>query len=112
MLTAIVVDYQNYSRLFFAISLEESLILAQTEYYSQYVFCLYFTIIVYEYVLSIYITLKANHPVKNFAYQFAKHTAKAIGASGTIAVSYSHAPVLVFLILVQFLYNLNITKSF
>jgi len=31
--------------------------------------------------------------VRNFAYQFAKHTAKTIGVSSAFAVGYSHAPV-------------------
>jgi hypothetical protein len=93
MLTAIGVDYQSYSKLFFAISLEKSLTPPQAEYYSQYAFCLYFAVIIYEYLLSIYITLKANHPLRNVAYQFAKHTAKVVGASGAVAVGYSHAPV-------------------
>ena len=58
-------DYQTYSVLSSTILEEESLILAPTEFYSQYSFCFYFIIIIYEYVLSIYVTLKANSPVRN-----------------------------------------------
>jgi hypothetical protein len=93
LLTAIGLDYQSYSRFYFAIPLEELLARVHIEYYSQYAFCLYLSVIIYEYVLSIYITLKANHPITNFVYQIVKHMAKAAGASGALAVGYSHVPI-------------------
>ena len=87
-------DYQTYSAVLSSTILEEeSLILAPTEFYSQYSFCFYFIIIVYEYVLSIYVTLKANSSVRNVVFQIGKHTVRALGASSAIAVGYSYAPV-------------------
>jgi hypothetical protein len=64
LLTAIGLDYQSYLRLYFVIPLEESLARVHIEYYSQYAFCLYLSVIIYEYVLSIYIILKANQADK------------------------------------------------
>lgn len=56
----ISVDYQTYSRFLSTILLEESPIPASPDYYSYYAACLCFSIIVYEYVLSIYVILKAK----------------------------------------------------
>jgi hypothetical protein len=86
-------DYQTYSVLSSTILEEKSSTLALTKFYSQYSFCFYFIIIIYEYVLSIYVTLKANSPVRNVLFQIGKHTVKALGASSAVAVGYSHAPV-------------------
>ena len=58
-------DYKTYSVLSFSILEEESLILAPTKFYSQYSFCFYFIIIIYEFVLSTYVTLKAKSPARN-----------------------------------------------
>jgi hypothetical protein len=55
-------DYQTYSVLSSTITDEESLNLTSTKFYSQYCFSFYIIIIVYEYVLSIYVILNANHP--------------------------------------------------
>lgn len=87
LLTAISVDYEAYTRFSLYLT-QESIIPSHTVeyYYSKYAFCLYLSIIVYEYMLCIYITLNANHPVRNAAYQIAKHTAKAVGASSALAV--------------------------
>jgi hypothetical protein len=93
ILITLQMDYQTYSVLSSTILEEKSLILAPTKFYSQYSFCFYFIIIIYEYVLSIYVTLKANSPVRNVVFQIVKHTVKAVGATSTIAVGYSHAPV-------------------
>ena len=93
ILITLKMDYQTYSVLSSTILEEESSILDPTKFYSQYSFCFYFIIIVYEYVLSIYVTLKANNPVRNVVFQITKHTVKALGASSAIAVGCSYAPV-------------------
>ena len=87
-------DYQTYSVLSSSSILEEeSLTLASPKFYSQYSFFFYFVIIIYEFVLSVYVTLKANSPVRNVVFQIGKHAVKAVGASSAIAVGYSYAPV-------------------
>ena len=73
-------DYQTYSVLS-SILEEESLIPAPTKFYSQYSFCFYFVIIIYKFVLSVYVTLKANSPMKNVVFQIVKHAVKAVGYS-------------------------------
>ena len=93
ILTTLKMDYQTYSVLSSSILEEESLILAPPKFYSQYSFCFYFVIIIYEFVLSVYVTLKANSSVKNVVFQIGKHAVKAVGASSEIAVGYSYAPV-------------------
>lgn len=83
------IDYQTYSVL--SSTPEESLIVVQTKLYSPYSFCFYFVTIIYQLLLSVYVTLKANSPVKHAAFQIAKHTAKAMVSSSVVAVGYSHA---------------------
>ena len=51
MLITLKMDYQTYSVLSSSILEEEFLTLAQTKFYSQYSFCFYFIIIIYEFVL-------------------------------------------------------------
>jgi len=60
ILLTLKMDYETYSVFSSTILEEESSILAPTEFYSTYLFCFYCIIIVYEYVLSIYVTLNAN----------------------------------------------------
>lgn len=93
ILTTVNMDYQTYSVLYSCIFEEKSLNLTPTKSYSQYSFFFYFVIIIYEFVLSVYVTLKANRPVENFFFQIGKHTVKAITTSSAIIVSYSYAPV-------------------
>ena len=93
ILITLKMDYQTYSILSSSRIEEESLIFAPTKFYSQYSFCFYFVIIIYEFVLSVYPTVKANSPVKNVVFQIGKHAVKAVGASSAIAVGYSYAPV-------------------
>lgn len=50
-------------------------------------------ITIYEFVLSVYVTLKANFPVRNVVFQIGKHAATAVGVSGAIAFGFSHLPV-------------------
>ena len=91
ILITLKMDHQTYLVLSSSILEEESLILIPTKFYSQYSFCFYFVIIIYEFVLSVYVTLKANSPVKNVVFQIGKHAVKAVGASSAIAVGYSYA---------------------
>ena len=93
ILLTLKMDYETYSVFSSTILEEESLILAPTEFYSPYLFCFYFIIIVYEYVLSIYVTLNANSPVQMSAFQIGMHTLRALGTTSALAVGYSHAPV-------------------
>ena len=86
-------DYQTYSALPSSILEEESLITFPPKFYSQYSFCFYSVIIIYEFVLSIYVTLKANSPIENVAFQIGKYTAKAVGTLSAVALGYSYAPV-------------------
>ena len=66
ILITLKIDYQTYYLvLSSSIFEEESLILASIKFYSQYSFCFYFVIITYEFVLSVYVTLKASSPVRN-----------------------------------------------
>ena len=93
LLITVNIDYHTYSTLFYNISQEESVIIDSKEYYSRYSFCISLMIIYYEYALSIYVIFKANSPIKYALYQVAKHTARAVGSSGVLAVGYSYAPV-------------------
>lgn len=94
MLFTLEMDYQTYSSILSStISEEKSLISTPTKFYSKYSFCFYGVVIVYEYLLSIFVTLKANSPIRDFTFQLVKHTAKATVAISTGAVGYSYAPV-------------------
>lgn len=76
MLITLKIDYQTYLVFFYSIVEKESLIIASPKFYSQYTFGFYFVIIIYEFVLSVYITLKANSPLRNVVSQTEKHTVK------------------------------------
>jgi hypothetical protein len=89
-------DYQTYSVLSSTIIDEESLNLTSTKFYSRYSFSFYFIIIVYEYVLSIYVILNANHPILKKGIQLAKQTLKVVGGATAAAVGYRYAFVLLF----------------
>lgn len=89
----IYVDYQSYLEYSFSMLEKESLTLAPPKQYSYYSFSFYFVIIIYELVLSIYITLNANSPVRNTIFQIGKHVARAAGASTVVAAGLSYGPV-------------------
>jgi hypothetical protein len=93
MFITLQIDYQTYSVISSSIE-EESLIpiSVPTKFYSTYSFCLYLVIIIYEFVLSLYVTLNSNSLVENVVFQIGKHVAKAVGASIAIAFGYSHTP--------------------
>uniref|UniRef100_UPI003001CB00 hypothetical protein n=1 Tax=Cocconeiopsis kantsiensis TaxID=3082010 RepID=UPI003001CB00 len=63
--TTLKIDYETYSALYSSMLEEKSLILEPTKFYSHYSFGFYFVIIIYEFVLSVYVTLKASHPAIN-----------------------------------------------
>jgi len=85
-------DYQTYSVFLSSVLAEKSSIPAPTKFYSQYIFCFYFVIIIYEFVLSVYVTLKADSHVENVVFQIGTHAVKAINISSAIAVGCSYAP--------------------
>ena len=61
-------DHQIYSLLFSTIFEKEFLILALTKLYSQYSFFFYFIIIIYEFVLSVYVTFESNPSFENCCF--------------------------------------------
>lgn len=83
-------DYQTYYSARLSICEGKPLIPASTNFYSQYIFYFYFFIVIYEFVLSVYVTLKVSSPVKNVVFQIGKHAIKAISISSVISVTYSY----------------------
>ncbi len=61
--------------------------------YSRYTFGCFFVILVYEFVLSIYVIFKANHPLKYKFFKVGQKVLKIAGASSVMAVGYSQIPV-------------------
>ena len=59
----LILDYSAYSTFFSVTIQNESVACISPKFYSQYLFCFYFGIILYEFFLSSYVTLKANSPV-------------------------------------------------
>lgn len=88
------IDFQTYS-LFSSSILEEGCVTLATKpnFYSQYSFGFYFIMIIYEFVLSIFIILKANSPIRDVAFQVGKTVLRAVGSASAAAVTYSHLPV-------------------
>ena len=83
-------DYHTYTEFLSSVLREEPLSPAETKSYSKYSFGFYVIIIIYEFILSVYVTLNANNPVTNVAFQIGKNAVKVIGLGSTVAYAYSH----------------------
>jgi hypothetical protein len=92
ILITLKMDHQTYLVVLTAILEEKSLTPDSIKFFSQYSFCFYFVIIIYEFVLSVYVTLNANSPVRKVIFQIGTNAVKVVGASSVVAAGLSLGP--------------------
>jgi len=92
ILVTLKMDYQTYSVLS-SPTPEKSLALDPIKSCSQYSFFFYLITIMYEFIISVYVTLKAKSPVRHIVLQIAKNTVKVAVSTTVMGVGYAHAPV-------------------
>ena len=87
------IDSQTYKEYLCSVLQEEPVIPANPKFYSHYIFGFCVIITIYEFVLSVYVTLNANSPVINAVSQIGKNALKAASFCGAFVYGYSYAPI-------------------